>query len=278
MPQLPPIGPTQVTHGAWIGPMQANTAEVMEALLSQPRKCDRFDPSRLPPHLRWTLEQNLPKKGLKPFLLEHSDLFEVHESGGRQWHFSIKTSSRQPPPPTYTDSSAPTTGWSDQTGMPRSASSGPPPVTTAPASGWNGLRRESSDGSDGRGIMPMSSDGRGLMPGPPPPPSLPGPPGLTDGGWGLPPPAPPSVHDDYSTSWRGWDGWSGWEGGTTKEWSGSGGGWRGSAERDAPPAQHSGESWNDPRSFTTGTSSSHTELTAADMVKRGLQRQDALAG
>ena len=201
MLQLPPNGPTQVTHGAWIGPMQANTAEVMEALLSlsQPRKSHRFDPSRLPPHVRQTLEQKLLKKGLKPFLLEHSDIFEVHESGGRQWQFSIKTHSRQPPPPTYMDSSAPTAGWSDQTGMP-----GPP-----------------------------------------------GPPGLIVGGSGLPPPPPPPVHDDYRKGWDDW--WSGrWEDGTTKEWSGCGGGWCGSAEREAPPAQHSWESLN-------GASSSHTQ-------------------
>ena len=256
MPQLPPTGPTQVTHGAWIGPRQANTEEVMEALLSQPRKWgDRFDPSRLPLHLRRTLEQHLPKKGLKPFLLQHSDIFEVHEGGGRQWHFSIKTSSRQPPPPTYMDSSAPTAGWSDQTGMPGTASSGPPPVTRAPASGWNGLIPESSDGSDGRGL--------------PPPPSPPGPPGLTVGGSGWPPPPPPSGHDDYSSTCEGWDGWSGWEGGTTKEWSCSGGGWRGSAEREAPPAQRSWESLKDPRSST--------ELTATDMVRHGLLRPEALA-
>ena len=103
--------------------MKVKPEVVIEALLQllrQPRNSSdhRFDPSRLPPHVRLTLEHNLPKKGLKPFLLEHGDIFEVHESGAGPWQFSIKTSSHQPPPPTYTDSSAPTTGWSDQTGMP----------------------------------------------------------------------------------------------------------------------------------------------------------------
>ena len=56
---------------------------------------------------------------------------------------------------------------------------------------------------------------------------------------------------------------------TTKEWSCSGGGCRGRAEREAPPAQRSWESLKDPRSST--------ELTATDMVRHGLLRPEALA-
>ncbi len=105
------------SHRPWIGTMKVNTEEVIEALLHllpRPPKSDsdhRFDPSRLPLHPREALERHLPKKPLKQFLLDHPDLFRVHDSGPgpgpRQ--FSIKTSSRQPPPPTYT-------GWSGQAG------------------------------------------------------------------------------------------------------------------------------------------------------------------
>ena len=301
MQQLPPIGPTQVTHRAWIDPMKDKPEVVIEALLQllhQPQNSSdhRFNPSRLPPHVRLTLEQNRPKKGLKPFLLKHGHIFEVHESGAGPWQFSIKTSSHQPPPPTYTGW-CDQAGWSDQTGTPGSSSSVPPPGTTAPVSCWSdeagwsdqaGMPGHSSSGPSPPGTtapvsgwshqwgMPQSSAPCGQPPDSSAPTAgwrdqtgMPGPPGPP----GLSPLPPPSVHDDYSTTWEGWHGWSGWEGGTTKESSCSGGGWRGSAEREPPPAEHRWESWND-----TSASRTVTPWTVADMVRYRLLPKTALAG
>ena len=77
MQQLHAATPWQQIHR--IGPMQPNTAVVIEALLRQlPKEGARHDPSRLQLPVRRMLEANLPKKGLKPFLLRHCDKFEVH--------------------------------------------------------------------------------------------------------------------------------------------------------------------------------------------------------
>ena len=99
------------------GPKEANTDVVLRALLSH-RKRNLIDPSHLPPALRQVLEENLPKKGLKAFLLKHSDKFEVQAGVGNRWTFSIKTNSTvtQPPPGlehqnTSSSSSSSSSGW-----------------------------------------------------------------------------------------------------------------------------------------------------------------------
>ena len=253
MQQLPAAAPIEVVTVTQLSPTQVNTEVVMEALLSQ-RKRNLIDPSRLPPQLRHILEEHVPKKGLKRFLMQHSDKFEVHEGSGNAWTFSIKRS---------TDPSAPTTGWSDQPSRPGSSSD---PLPPAPAPGWRG---GGWDWNGGTGLTPGSSSD----PLPPPPP------GLTEelriDSWRC---ATQSWQDDRS-SWRGsdeWARWGDWKGWTsTKEWNWSGG--SGRAGRDAPhPTPH----WNEPTYARTWnhTSSSHTELGAADLVNYGLLRPEALVG
>jgi len=129
------------------GPKQANTEVVLRALLSH-KKHDHIDPSYLPLHLRRTLEENLPKRGLKAFLLKNSDKFEVQEGDGKKWTFSIKTSGHeqpQPPPPP-TNVVAPTSG-DDDPWPPR----WPPPglghrVEGSSSTGWRGWNDSESWG------------------------------------------------------------------------------------------------------------------------------------
>ena len=228
------------------GPQKQDIDEkvVIEALLRLlPKKHDRHDPSRFPLPLRQILEQNLPKKGLKAFLVAHSDHFEVHDEGcSKQWTLSIKPaapttgcddhqpgSSSSGPPPVPT---APASGCDDQ--QPGSSSSGPPPVPTAPASGCGGMPGSSADPSPRR------------PPTPPPPP----PPGLVGGetqwvnqplpshnpGW--------SWHDD----WRGWTGWT-----DESNWSG---GWQQrdeQQEKQALRAELVREGLLEPEALTVGT-------------------------
>ena len=236
MQQLPAAAPIEVTQ---LGPTQVNTEVVMEALLSQ-RKRDHIDPSRLPLQLRRILEEHVPKKGLKRFLMQHSDKFEVQEGLAKAWTFSIKGS---------LDPSTPTTGWSDQPSRPQ------PPDPPAPAPGWRG---GGWGWNGGRGLTPGSSSD----PLPPPPPSLTE--ELRIDSWRC---ATQSWQDDRS-SWRGSDE-------STKEWHWSGG--SGSADRDAPhPTPH----WNEPTYARTWnhTSSSRSELGPSVLVGLGLLRPEVLGG
>ena len=218
-----PSGHRNRTRAPPEGPQKQDIDEkvVIEALLRLlPKKRDHHDPSRFPPPLRQILEQNLPKKGLKAFLVAHSDLFEVHgEDGSKKWTLSINPS-------------APTAGC--EAHQPSSSSSAPPPVPTAPASGCGGMPGSSADPSPRR------------PPTPPPPP----PPGLVGGetqwvnqplpshnpGW--------SWHDD----WRGWTGWT-----DESNWSG---GWQQrdeQQEKQALRAELVREGLLEPEALTVGT-------------------------
>ena len=306
MPQLALSGPTQDTHRAWVDLTQAKAADVMNAFLCPQRKCGRLNPSRFPSCLRQTMAKNLPKNGLKTFLLQHSDIFEVHEEGREgEWTFSIKMSSHQPLPPTYMGSVAPTTGQRDEHG-----------------NEW-GLLPGSSDGES---ILPWSSHGMKIMTGSSnrsldqatdksqlererfevaleiarkrigtqlqgvckllevaemldpaagsclgtllPPPSPPWPPGLIDGGWGLPLLPPQPWHDK-----TGWDGREhrGDRGHGTQKQSGSGRR-HCRVEQDAHAARRRWHRLKDP----AGTSSLSPVLTVEDCITRGLLRPDAL--
>ena len=194
---------------------------VIEALLRLlPKKHGRHDPSRFPLPLRQILEHNLPNKGLKAFLVAHSDHFEVHDEGGsKQWTLSIKPS-------------APTAGCDDH--QPGSSSSAPPPVPTAPASGCGGMPGSSAEPSPRR------------PPTPPPPP----PPGLAGGEtqW---------VNQPFPSHNRGWswhDGWRGWTGWTDESnWSG---GWQQRDEQQGAQAWRAElvrEGLLEPEALTAGT-------------------------
>ena len=147
MPGLPPAQETAAgPPRSCRGPKEANTDVVLQALLSY-KKHNHIDPSHLPLFLRQLLEENLPKKGLKAFLLKHSDKFEVQAGDRKRWTFSIKTNLAVPEPPPGLEhqntSSSSSSGWTWWRGWGDWSSWGD--------SGWNAEEGWKGSASSGHG-------------------------------------------------------------------------------------------------------------------------------